>query len=222
MSKIKEKNLNKTTNELTNDEKNNKVKLLTQIAIHSSLLLTIISFIFSILPLNKVVDLRGAVFIPLILNSVMVALIIAITILYFVNKQRCNKATIILLYIFVIISISLSIMSVISNYCLVYKNQRVYGYNFTFNPPQPTSHYKQVYGTVWEFWVTFGFGLTIATLTTLTIIFNIIKKQILHSNKSSKNLEFELNEAKRLLDNNTLTEEEYINIRKTIIDKYYK
>ena len=182
----------------------------------SVLLLT--SLVFSILAAS---NYNGAAFVPLLINAVMLLLFIPIVILYFINKKKLSLTNLVLLVIFTLISINLIVMSIITNNHFAYSQYSYYD-----------SYYRQwrfntYYGDAWEYWVVFGIACAITVMAISLILTNLIgnanKKQKPRTQvvKTSR-LEIELNEAKRLFENNVITEEEYSKIRTSVIEKYYK
>jgi len=77
--------------------------------------------------------------------------------------------------------------------------------------------------------VVFGLACAITSISWGIILLNIISKQTKRTYKTVKKevvktskIEIELNEVKRLLENKTITDEEFQKMRESIISKYYK
>lgn len=194
------------------DQKGKIVKIITQFGIYIICPLVVICLLFSI---SLVEMYEGVAGIPLILNICLLALFIPILIIYCINKQRLNDTSAILLMIFSIISIALSILSIVTNYCFAYKIGSYSGFHR--------------YGNSWETWTIFGLAVAITVISVFVLILNLKTKQIGNSKTThivnvvkTNKIEIELNEVKHLYETNVITETEYISIRKSIIDKYYR
>lgn len=194
------------------DKKGKIVKIITQFGIYIICPLVVICLLFSI---SLVEMYEGVAGIPLILNICLLALFIPILIIYCINKQRLNETSAILLMIFSIISTALFILSIVTNYCFAYKIGSYSGIHR--------------YGNSWETWTVFGLAIAITIISIFVLILNLKTKQIGKSKTThivnvvkTRKVEMELNEVKRLYETNVITETEYISIRKSIIDKYYR
>lgn len=201
------------------DKKGKIVKIITQFGIYIICPLVVICLLFSI---SLVEMYEGVAGIPSILNICILALYIPILIIYCINKQRLNETSAILLMVFSIISTALFILSIVTNYCFAYKIETYSSWG------NYTRTYKD-FGNSWEAWTIFGLAIAITVISIFVLILNLKTKQIGKSKtthivnvvKTSK-VEMELNEVKRLYETNVISETEYISIRKSIIDKYYR
>lgn len=199
------------------DKKGKIVKIITQFGIYIICPLVVICLLFSI---SLVEMYEGVAGIPLILNICLLALFIPILIMYCINQQRLNETSAILLTIFSIISTALFILSIVTNYCFAYTIETYSSWG---------THTYNNFGNSWETWTIFGLAIAITTISIVVLILNLKTKQIGKSKtthvvnvvKTSK-VEMELNEVKKLYETNVITETEYISVRKSIIDKYYR
>lgn len=183
-----------------------------KIFMYITLALLFISYIFSI---SALLDYSGIRYIPFIINCVQIVLITVTFIIFLCKKQLLSKATNILTIINGILSLAQIPLSIISNYRWAYwiswSGDEIY------------------YGEAWEYWVIFGINVIIFIMTTIAFIRSLKTNQSNITWVTSKekeiittsNIEEELNELQRLLDNGAIKQEEYNSIRASIISKYY-
>jgi len=204
--------------ELTNRER--IIKDITRIGIFALCGLLLVCLVFSII---ATAEYNGDSFVPLIFNGYLLLLFVPIMILFFINKQRLNKLVTILLSIFALTSVALIVFSIITNNHYAFINRTYYSdyYNRWFT--------YVFYGEGWIYWVVFGLACAITSISWGIILLNIISKQTKRTYKTVKKevvktskIEIELNEVKRLLENKTITDEEFQKMRESIISKYYK
>lgn len=78
----------------------------------------------------------------------------------------------------------------------------------------------------WTGWVNFGLAIALMVFSILVVISNITINHSLTKKRYKivvdNNLELELNDIKRLLEEKVVTEEEYNKMRASVIEKYYK
>ncbi len=175
-----------------------------------------LSILFSI---AATIDYNGESYIPLILVGISFVIYTITMVFFIIRKHTLSRLTNVLLIIIGVVSIYLSILSVVTNYSLAWGMEWYNG------------EIHNVYGEGWEYWCLFAFGLILTCVVGVALFLSFKTKQKDFINGASvvkkvtytetSNVEIELAEAKRLLDSKIITEEEYQNIRKGILNKYY-
>ena len=175
-----------------------------------------LSILFSI---AATIDYNGESYIPLILVGISFVLYTVTMVFFIIRKHTLSRLTNVLLIIIGVVSIYLSILSAVTNYSLAWSIEWYNGETY------------HAYGEGWEYWCLFAFGLVLTGIVGIALFLSIktkqkdlingatVVKKVTYTETS--NVEIELAEAKRLLDTKIITEEEYQNIRKGILNKYY-
>ena len=205
--------------------KKNKTKIFSLIALIAMSILVTANFIFSLLLVNNS-SYHGNTESLFEFCLLHLALLIPILIIYFKCNRKFNIAQIVLFSIFIVLSIIVPILAYYTN-------------TWTFTDYNTNYYYHREYGS-WDCLYIFFISLPIIILATLTYIFNLItfarerKANRIANNNSTKaeenntltfdtsNMVKELTEVKTVYDQKLITEEEYNNIRASIIAKYYK
>ena len=212
---------------LSNIKKPNRKNFLKFIVYSMATLLSI-CLVFSIIPTAKY---HGGSCVPLIINVCQILLFVPITIMLFLNKHIMGKVNKILLIIFTLLSLALIVLSIITNYYFAYYIEYSAWNNWNY----------YIYGESWEYWIVFGLSVLIAFLSVTMLIVSkrknkkMLKKKPIKATIEGKKIkaiketkpmlskiEIELNEVKRLYENNVVTEEEYKKMRASVISKYYR
>lgn len=202
-------------------QSNKRVRLINITLVYALLCLTILSFIFSLIPLFLYENGNSRDVLCLAFVSVILINVICLILTSIIKKYNYN----ILSYILISLIFILSILVIIYSY-LAWDGAGIYTsiYNELYN------YYENTIIGVnpWCYWVVFTCGCLITLISGFEMIFNIVVGGKMKSQKTTKekvvigNLQIELNEVKRLFYNKIISEEEYNQIRERIILKYYK
>ena len=205
-------------------------RIIIIVLVYTLLISVLTSLPFSILALNIYYGLTS---IPMIIASTEI-LIIAIFLLFYIrNKHTLSSKTEGLIIGMTCLSVLQLVFCTLSNYVFAYNGygQELYYSNIT-NDYYYDWQYKIPCYEYPEYWVIFGIAFLTLTLSLFILFLSKKTKQtrsdIPYIYKKEKkviitsNLELELLEVKRLLDNGTITNQEYDNLRSKITDKYYK
>ena len=181
---------------LISQRKRMQVKLNIFLLIIICVLLAV-SFVFSLIGL-----VMFEAFIPLIANLIICGIYITILVMFFKNQKALNNKIYILLFIFYFLNIAQIILSGLSVETISYGEY------------------------CWTGWVNFGLAIALTVFSILVVILNITINHSLTKKRYKivvdNNLELELNDIKRLLEEKVVTEEEYNKMRASVIEKYYR
>ena len=176
-----------------------------------------ISLLFSITATMKYCNWIGYnwSYIPLIFVGTQILIYIVLMVFYIIKKHTLTNITNALLISFLVVSASEIVISCVTNYTLV---------NFL------TLRHKYS-GEGWEYWGLFALAMVcvVVTVYVLRLSFKTNQKNFAGeypfikkvSYTSTSNVQIELAEAQRLLDNGIINCEEYQSARKGILNKYY-
>ena len=193
-----------------------KAKKTIKILLYTLIGVLAISLLFSIAATE---EYNGGSYIPLIFVGTQILLYIVLMVFFIIKKHTLTNITNALLISFGVVSAAEIAMSCVTNYSLAWTYEWYNGYNY------------HVYGAGWEYWVLYALAIVCVAVTVIALYFSfkthqknfvgasvLIKKV---SYTSTSNVEIELAEAQRLLDNGIINNEEYQSVRKGILNKYY-
>lgn len=215
-------------------KKRNKTQIFSLIAIISLCVFVTLSFLLSSAVDNYYDGNTATLF---LFCFAQLGLFIPMLVIFFAKHKKFNVAQIVLFSIFIAVTILNIVLSI-----LTYYNSYETYYNYYYS-----ENYYYYYTAV-ECWVIFAFNIASLILATLTYIFNLIvfareRKQNKSTNSvnnvntinnskttaivnnqtfDTTSMVKELTEVKTVYDQKLITEEEYNNIRASIIAKYYK
>ncbi len=193
-----------------------KAKKIIKVLLYTLIGVLAFSLLFSIAATE---DYLGESYVPLIFVGTQILIYIVLLVFYVVKKHTLTNITNVLLIAFGVVSAAEIAMSCITNYSLAWTYEWYNGYNYN------------VYGEGWEYWVLYALAIVCVAITVISLCFSFkthqkdivgesaFIKKISYTEKS--NVEMELAEAQRLLDNGIITSEEYQSVRKGILNKYY-
>lgn len=141
---------------------------------------------------------------------VMLAVLIAIVCLFFVRSKTFTVITNALMCCYALAVLVELLTSVASNYREGYENGLKYW----------------SFGEEWECAVIFAISLVTFIVTVAMLLISIFSKQsdvsiVTHKTSAANNLELEIAEAQRMQGAGVITDAEFKNIRKNIIESYY-
>lgn len=209
------------------NNENPKYKLKKTLSIAGLYVMAQLLIVSLFVSISICVNYNGVTYLPLLFNILQIGTLTFIIVLYFVKKQKFTNLSYILLCIFAVMSLLQIAFSITSNYCWIYDRVSK-GYNFYRNEWV----YVNEYETCFESWVTMGIACMLLATTLFLLLYNWITRNTIISTannngekfqlKTTSNVEKELLEVKRLLDNQVITLEEYTRMRESVISKYYK
>jgi len=219
--------------------KKNKTKIFSLIALIALCVLVTLSFIFSIEIDGTYIIEETATLLTLCL--IPMGLLIPILIIYFKSGRKFNIAQIVLFSVFIVITIAIIIMTMVTY---------VYIADILARKTDLDYMYYSTLTYFWLVFTTAIISLTLATLTFIFNLITFVRERkasknvdanetsnevnSVSNNNSTKdeenntltfdtsNMVRELTEVKNVYDQKLITEEEYNNIRASIIAKYYK
>lgn len=200
----------KEPKEVDEGKTNQFVEKVTKIGVFAVAALFLVCMPFAILPIWNS-EYYGVTYIPLILCACQLISLIVLFVLKIKNEKKNNVLTTVMLTIFALLSIALIVMGVLTAVELVWRGGWEYG--------------------CWEGWVIFGIACAETVISLVVLLVPCVQRFLKRAKRSesetkttitTSKLEIELQEVKRLYDNNIITEEEYNRMRTSVISKYYK
>lgn len=203
-------------NSTLNPKTKTKINLLNKVLMYVLIFLSIFTFVYSLIPFCLY---HGYAFeyLCLFFSIGVVLTVSALSIIFFIKKEHIIITSTLLATLFGL-SVSLIIFS-------------IFGWLEAHTiSTEVTSHgyYLYTYSIAWQYWIVFACVCILTIISAFKLLFDIIiynktkPQKVVKEKITTSKFETELNKINEMLEKNLITEEEYNQMRKSVINKYYK
>lgn len=193
-----------------------KINLLNKVLIYVLIFLSIFTFVYSLIPFCLYYGYAFE-YLCLFFSIGVVLTVSTLSIMFFIKKEHI-----------IITSTLLATLFGLSATLIIFS---IFGWleaHTISTSTSPYGYYLYTYSVAWQYWVVFASVCLSTIISAFKFVFDII---IYNKTKSQKvvkekivtsKFEKELTKINEMLENKLITEEEYQQMRKSVINKYYK
>ena len=212
---VEYKNTIVTNETQLNPQTKTKVNILNKVLIYVLIFISLFAFTYSLIPFCLYLG-YSMEYLCLFFSIGIVLIVSALSIMTFMKKENIVASSILFAILFGL-SAALIVFSILG-----------WMESHTVTGVLNYGYYDYDYDIAWQYWIVFANACLLTIISTFKLIFDLI---IYNKTKPQKRIkekvvttqfEIELNKINEMFENKLVTQEEYEQMRKSVINKYYK